>query len=61
MEALFADAAQRDSPSDFNTAFACRLTLEPFREPVILFLTSYRNGGACHRRLLENHSRFARN
>ena len=30
---LFGDAAARDTPGEFSNAFACRLTLEPFREP----------------------------
>lgn len=34
LERLFDDAAERDTPGEFSNAFACRLTLEPFREPV---------------------------
>ena len=33
--AMFAEQEARDRPGEFSNAFACRLTLEPFREPVV--------------------------
>jgi STIP1 family protein 1 len=33
LERVFVDASERDTPGEFSNAFACRLTLEPFREP----------------------------
>lgn len=35
LAAMFAEQEARDSPGEFSNAFACRLTLEPFREPVV--------------------------
>lgn len=35
LEAMFSEQEARDSPGEFSNAFACRLTLEPFREPVV--------------------------
>mmetsp|Transcript_1914 Transcript_1914/g.5693 ORF Transcript_1914/g.5693 Transcript_1914/m.5693 type:complete len:318 (+) Transcript_1914:99-1052(+) len=35
LEAMFNEEEARDLPGEFSNAFACRLTLEPFREPVV--------------------------
>ncbi len=35
LDAMFDEQDARDTPGEFSAAFACRLTLEPFREPVV--------------------------
>lgn len=34
-EAMFDELSAGDRPGNFSSAFSCRLTLEPFREPVV--------------------------